>query len=87
VSTYGVSRRDRVVNVDSETRIVGLSVAGDRNLRWVSGPTTANADLCAGNVPLRGTSNMQSSLLNTDEVLQTAVSSEIVKTARGYSEG
>jgi len=61
-----------LVPVSLKTLIVhtaGRDVAGDGDLWRVSAATVGDVDLAAGNVELGSTSNMQSNLLNADEIL------------------
>jgi hypothetical protein len=57
------------VDVDGKARVVAR-VRGHRNLGRVAGATASDGDLGARNVPLRGTVNVETDLLDTDEVLE-----------------
>ena len=60
----------REVDVDGETRIASGQVARDGNLARASTSTTGHPNLGAGNVELRRAGDVQTDMLDTEQILQ-----------------
>lgn len=66
---------DHVHHARGNLRIARGDVARDRDLGRVGGPAAGDGDLCARDVPLRRAGDVQTDLLDADEVLCGMVSS------------